>query len=457
MENVVLLRSVIDGVSNSSSPKPTAFAWLDVRKAFDSVSHESLIKAAGRLGVPGPLLRYIAAIYRGGTTRLTQNGKKTDRITVGQGVRQGDLLSCWLFNACIDWAISHIDPCIGVKTRGGYLLTHLAFADDLVLFAENAVGLQLQLNAITEALGLMGLTLNAAKCPSVVISVVRKKSLPATTSVLNISGQPIPALLPSEFYKYLGVNFNSSGTEVQLKDKLNTFISNLTKQRLYALKTNVIPALFHQSVLASTTVKELKNLDVIIRAAVRDWTKLPKDTSLGYFYAALTDGGLGLTGLSNQVPSLKVKRLMSLARTEDLAIKSLFSLDFLQRQLRKWNSVLDTELGSLTGDSWDPARRTVYWRNFLHNACDGKGLSQATRAVSSRWPHPAIGHKWLTDGTTTMVLSWRGIFAPTSIADFLELGGSVQDLEFLARLCVSEGAHIYRFSENSTAHARLPG
>ena len=80
--------------------------------------------------------------------------------------------------------------------RGGYLLTHLAFADDLVLFAENAVGLQLQLNAITEASGLMGLSLNAEKCVSVVICVVRKKFLPATTSILNISGQPILALLP---------------------------------------------------------------------------------------------------------------------------------------------------------------------------------------------------------------------------------------------------------------------
>ena len=98
--------------------------------------------------------------------------------------------------------------------RGGYLLTHLAFADDLVLFAENAVGLQLQLNAITEALGLMGLLLNAAKCVSVVIRVVWKKSLPATTSVLYIYFRATyPALLTSEFYKYLGVNFNSSGTE----------------------------------------------------------------------------------------------------------------------------------------------------------------------------------------------------------------------------------------------------
>ena len=41
-----------------------------------------------------------------------------------------------------------------------------------------------------------------------------------------------------------------------------------------------------------------------------------------------------------------------------------------------------------------------------------------------------------------LVLSWRGIFAPMSIADFLELCGSAQDLEFLVRLCVSEGASL---------------
>ena len=34
--------------------------------------------------------------------------------------------------------------------------------------------------------------------------------------------------------------------------------------------------------------------------------------------------------------------------------------------------------------------------------------------------------------------------------DFLSLGGTKQDLEFLARLCVSEGAKIYWFGENST-------
>ena len=55
---------------------------------------------------------------------------------------------------------------------------------------------------------------------------------------------------------------------------------------------------------------------------------------------------------------------------------------------------------------------------------------------------------------TAMTLNWRSINAPQSISDFLSLGGRKQDLEFLAKLCVSEGAKIYRFSENSTGRGR---
>ena len=60
---------------------------------------EAVIRQAiAESGTPGSA-EFILGLERGRTTRLTQNGKKTDRITVGQGVRQGDPLSCWLFNA----------------------------------------------------------------------------------------------------------------------------------------------------------------------------------------------------------------------------------------------------------------------------------------------------------------------------------------------------------------------
>ena len=38
-------------------------AFLDVKKAFDSVTHESLLLAAGRMGVPSPMLGYLGELY----------------------------------------------------------------------------------------------------------------------------------------------------------------------------------------------------------------------------------------------------------------------------------------------------------------------------------------------------------------------------------------------------------
>ena len=42
--------------------------FLDVKEAFDSVSHDSLLIACRRLGVPEPLLKYIHSLYKQGAT-----------------------------------------------------------------------------------------------------------------------------------------------------------------------------------------------------------------------------------------------------------------------------------------------------------------------------------------------------------------------------------------------------
>ena len=46
-------------------------AFVDVKKAFYSVSHQSILVAAARLGVPPPFLRYIRELYSNEVTTLT--------------------------------------------------------------------------------------------------------------------------------------------------------------------------------------------------------------------------------------------------------------------------------------------------------------------------------------------------------------------------------------------------
>ena len=53
-ENLILLRAAITAATNSKKPLDLFIAYLDFRKAFDSVSHKSLLLACKRIRVPEP-------------------------------------------------------------------------------------------------------------------------------------------------------------------------------------------------------------------------------------------------------------------------------------------------------------------------------------------------------------------------------------------------------------------
>ena len=86
-DNVFLLRCLLR--DSCEERKPLSLVFLDVSKAFDLVSHDSLFLAAKRMGVPGPFIEYLRCLYSEAATRLqvgeylseplVQNGGETRR------------------------------------------------------------------------------------------------------------------------------------------------------------------------------------------------------------------------------------------------------------------------------------------------------------------------------------------------------------------------------------------
>ena len=146
-------------------------AFLDVAKAFDCVSHETLARSLKRLGVPSPLVQYIARMYANTSTVLKVGGRRSGPIRCGRGVRQGDPLSAILFNCVMDEVLSELSPAIGYFLNKEVMVRCLAFADDLVLIASTAEGLREQVTRVQRALALGGLRLNSAKCASLQIDI----------------------------------------------------------------------------------------------------------------------------------------------------------------------------------------------------------------------------------------------------------------------------------------------
>jgi hypothetical protein len=64
-----------------------------LEKAFGKIQHPFMIKVLERLGIQGPYLNIIKAIYSKRVANIKLNGEKLKAITLKSGSRQGYPLS----------------------------------------------------------------------------------------------------------------------------------------------------------------------------------------------------------------------------------------------------------------------------------------------------------------------------------------------------------------------------
>ena len=432
-ENIEVFKETIRHAQHPKHPRDLFLTFLDVRKAFDSVSHESMAKAAERAGVPPPLVIYIQNLYRKASTSLRLGSSLSDPIRVGQGVRQGDPLSPILFNFVIDWALAELDPHLGFDLDG-IKLNHLAFADDVVLLSKTQAGLQRQIDLFSSHLAGSGLILNAAKCSSMGIKVVggreRHTWVVDHRGFAKVGGTGIAAMEVGEAYKYLGIQITNNGAHSKAKEKLTKNMAELThaplkpQQRLWILNTCVIPALYHDLVLSECTQGFLESLDRDVRAAVRTWTRLPKDTVIPYFYTNSKAGGLGIPSIRWTVPQLKVNRLSRLVESQDPVVRKVAGLANFQAKIRKWSKASLLEGEPMTSSL---IRKNV-WSRRLYATVDGRGLEQSSLV-------PGV-HDWVKDGSLLLsgakfnaALALRGGTLPTRVRASRGRGVGVPDCD----------------------------
>ncbi|CAL8995128.1 unnamed protein product [Prunus brigantina] len=127
-----------------SKGKKGFFAWkIDLSKAYDRLNWKFIEYVLEELELPAHYIKLIMSCVNSVRYQVCVNGELTEAFLPSNGIRQGDPLSPYLFVLCIE-KLSHIifdsvnrkcwKP---VKTsQSGPAVSHLFFADDLVLFAE---------------------------------------------------------------------------------------------------------------------------------------------------------------------------------------------------------------------------------------------------------------------------------------------------------------------------------
>ena len=77
--------------------------FVEYEKAFDSIDRDTLWKLLQNYGVPEKIVTLIRNTYDGMTCKVTHAGRLTESFQVKTGVRQGCLLSPFMFLVAIDW------------------------------------------------------------------------------------------------------------------------------------------------------------------------------------------------------------------------------------------------------------------------------------------------------------------------------------------------------------------
>lgn len=193
--------------------------FIDLRKAFDLVCRQALLFKLACYGVDGGFFRIIKTMYSDSTGCIKINGKIGKSFKLLKGTEQGHPLSPELFKVYFRGLSDLLNKAItDCPTLSGINISHLAWADDLVILALNPKSLQSQLKIIEDYCSKWGLEINISKTKYLVMNSRQSSSSSHDNIVPTLNGRPIERV---SSYCYLGIIISSNGKFKQAIDSLS--------------------------------------------------------------------------------------------------------------------------------------------------------------------------------------------------------------------------------------------
>ena len=189
---IALLREIV--ARRLDNKKRTYVAFIDFKKAFDSIDRSKLLCKLQQFGIPIDFCNLLHFVLKNMKVYLKTEDVFSEPIETTTGVLQGDVLSPTLFNLFtsdlpdqLKHEGVHLDA-VGVK--------YIMYADDLCLIAPNGKDLQVALDCLEKYCDKNNLTVNTKKSKLVIF---HKGRLPYKQSVLERVNE----------FSYLGISLTS--------------------------------------------------------------------------------------------------------------------------------------------------------------------------------------------------------------------------------------------------------
>ena len=229
IDHIYTLYQIISNGLFGNSRSKTYVAFIDYRKAFDSVRRDVLWKVLREKGISDKMINMIRGIYKKVEGSVRYGTKTSEAFECPIGLRQGCVMSPLLFSLLI----SKVSDEINRKGKHGYQflpgtpeIKNLMFADDISAISMTPTGLQHTLTVLEETSRELGLQINLDKTK---VIVFRAGGYLSSREVWTINNSKLEVV---NAYRYLGYTLTTKlSREVAMAEAVGK-----AKQKVIALK-----------------------------------------------------------------------------------------------------------------------------------------------------------------------------------------------------------------------------
>ncbi len=378
--------------------KKLYIAWLDIKNAFGSLPHSTLIATLKKCNINLVTLQLITDCLTGTQTSIRLDCDNSNPIPVKRGICQGDPLSGILFNLALEPLIRTVKASSTSFNVYSQEIDVLAFADDVTFLSSTHEGIQSMLDVAQSTASILGFDFQPDKSASLTISPNQQADHPEP---LNLNNTQIKNLEKDEYYLYLGypacVNYTRQPIN-SLVQKMTDDIHLLDKsllapwQKIDAYRAFIQPAAQFALRTSRSTKSSFNRFEKVLRAFIRNTCNLPQRASNHIAHADRNCGGFGLSDISVEPDIQTITQGIRMLTCSDETVKEI-ALNWLKESIAfALRSTKDKILPETIEKYFHHETKILRW----HLASPWSQMRQAINRLNISLNHPELSTWYLS-------------------------------------------------------------